>query len=86
MYWRSGEKEIDFVWKRGDEKVVTIEVKATDRWRPEFSKQASSLKELGVTQNAYAVYLGEREFVDMEVEILPVVSFCKKLWEGMILC
>lgn len=73
--------EIDFVWTRG-KSAIGIEVKASARWRAEFSRALSELHAAGTIRRAYGVYLGERELRDGPVRVLPVTAFFGELARG----
>ncbi len=58
-YWRSGTRELDFIWQRG-KTAIGIEVKSSSRWRPEFSAVAKDLHAAGVIQKSFGVFLALR--------------------------
>lgn len=76
--------EIDFIWTRG-KLAVGVEVKASARWRPEFSRALRELQDGGTIQHAYGVYLGDRPLRDGEVDVLPVNAFLRELSAGRVL-
>ncbi len=78
FYWCSGKQEIDFIIKNGA-KVFALEVKASERWRSEYSKTSLELINKKIVENAFGIYLGEREFQDKSIRVLPFVDFCKAL-------
>ena len=78
-YWRSGDREVDFIISRGERR-LSIEVKATDRWRPEYSKPSKELLEAQLVQEAFAVYMGERAFMDDGLLVLPYEEFLTRLY------
>ena len=80
-YWRSGQREVDFVLSRG-KKRISIEVKATTRWRSEFSGPSIELLETKTVSSAYAVYLGERAFDDRGLQVHPFSEFVNALFQG----
>ena len=76
--------EIDFVWTRG-RAAVGIEVKASARWRPEFSRALGDLCTSKTLTAAYGVYLGDTPLQDGPVRVLPFHIFMRELSEGRIL-
>jgi len=76
--------EIDFIWARG-KLAVGVEVKASARWRPGFSRALAELRAAGTIQAAYGVYLGDRPLQDGEVRVLPVKAFLRELSAGRVL-
>jgi predicted AAA+ superfamily ATPase len=76
--------EVDFVWSRG-RRAVGIEVKASTRWRPEFSRSVAALHRLGVVSDCFGVYLGEHALQDGPVRVLPLPSFARDLGAGRVL-
>lgn len=76
--------EIDFIWTRG-KSAVAIEVKASPRWRPEYSKALSALKSSGTVTACYGVYLGGAPLRDQAVHVLPLYSFLRELYADRIL-
>jgi uncharacterized protein len=83
-YWRTADgAEIDFVWQRG-ERIVAIEVKASQRWRPEFDRGFEVLAESKSTTN-FGVYLGKETLKKPWGVLMPAKDFFKALAEGRIL-
>jgi uncharacterized protein len=76
--------EVDFVWARADH-AVGIEVKATERWRPEFSRALLELQSSGVIATAWGVFLGERPLQVGPVRVLPLHMFLGELVAGRVL-
>jgi predicted AAA+ superfamily ATPase len=76
--------EIDFIWKRGSH-AVGIEVKASDRWRPEFSRPLIDLSSTGVVSAAWGVYLGDQPLQDGPLRVLPLGTFLAELAAGRVL-
>lgn len=76
--------EVDFVWTRG-KSAVGVEVKASERWRPEFSRALTELLEAGRIQRAFGVYLGERPLQDGRLRVLPLDAFLRELAGGRVL-
>ena len=76
--------EIDFIWTRGA-RAVGIEVKASERWRPEFSRAAAELHRGGVLAKCFGVYLGDRPLQDGPVRVLPLHAFARELTAGRVL-
>ena len=84
-YWASAAgQEIDFVWVRG-KRAVGFEVKASTRWRSEYSDSLKLAVLEGKLESAWGVYLGQEVLQDGPVRILPVGDFLKLLCEGKIL-
>ena len=76
--------EIDFIWTRA-RAAVGIEVKASERWRPEFARALNELHANGVIQRAFGVYLGDRPVQDGAVRVLPIAAFLHELTAGRVL-
>lgn len=76
--------EVDFVWQRGSLR-IGIEVKASTRWRPEFSRTLHDLTSGGTIGAGYGVYLGDRPLVDRGLRVLPYGDFLVALAAGRIL-
>lgn len=76
--------EIDFIWTRGKSS-VGIEVKASARWRPEYSRTLLELHGCKSLTSCHGVYLGDTALQDQSVRVLPVFEFLRNLYEGRIL-
>jgi len=76
--------EVDFVWTRG-RSAVGVEVKASERWRPEFSRALADLHRAGVLSACFGLYLGDRALRDGPVRVLPVHEFLRQLAGGRVL-
>ena len=76
--------EVDFVWTRGRH-CIGIEVKAVDRWRPEYSRALRDLHGAKVLTACYAVYLGAAPQQDGPVRVMPAPTFLGELANGAIL-
>lgn len=76
--------EIDFVWTRAAA-AIGIEVKASERWRPEFSRALNELHASGSIRRAFGVHLGERPLQDGAVRVLPLFAFLRELAAGRVL-
>jgi len=76
--------EVDFVWTRG-RSAVGVEVKASERWRPEFGRALADLHRAGVLSACFGVYLGDRALRDGPVRVLPVHEFLRQLAGGRVL-
>jgi len=76
--------EVDFIWTRG-KSVVGVEVKASERWRPEFSRALNELHAGGSVQRAYGAYLGDRPLQDGAARVLPLDAFLRELSAGRVL-
>jgi predicted AAA+ superfamily ATPase len=84
-YWSlPSATEVDVVWRRG-RRAIGIEIKASERWRPEHNRGLSTLLESGAIEAAFAVYLGAAPQRFGLIEVLPVAEFCRRLWAGEIL-
>jgi predicted AAA+ superfamily ATPase len=82
-YWRSGDREVDFIISR-NEKRISIEVKASERWRPEYSKPSHELLQAGIVHSAFGVYAGERAFLDDGLKVFPYAEFVARLYKDEI--
>jgi predicted AAA+ superfamily ATPase len=76
--------ELDFVWTRASH-AVGIEVKAAERWRPEFSRVLVELQSTGVIAAAWGVYLGDQPLQVGAVRVLPLALFLGELDAGRVL-
>ena len=76
--------EIDFVWTRAGH-AVGIEVKAAERWRPEYNRMLVELQGSGVIAAAWGVYLGDQPLQAGPVRILPLLMFLGELAAGKVL-
>lgn len=76
--------EVDFVWSRGRQ-AIGLEVKASARWRPEFSRALSEMHGRGLLSGCFGVYLGERPLQDGPVRVLPLPVFARELSGGHVL-
>jgi predicted AAA+ superfamily ATPase len=76
--------EIDFVWTRAGH-AVGIEVKAAERWRPEFSRALVELQSSGIIATAWGVYLGDQPLQAGQVRVLPMPMFLSELVAGRVL-
>ena len=83
-YGTPSRSEVDFVWSRG-RRNVGIEVKASERWRPEYGRALRDLHGAGVLSACYAVYLGATQQRDGPVRVLPVPAFLDELSAGLVL-
>ena len=76
--------EVDFIWLRG-KRAVGIEVKASQRWRPEHGRALADLHASGVVAASFAVYLGAVPLQDGPVRVLPLYTFLRELAAGRVL-
>ena len=76
--------EIDFVWTRA-RTAIGIEVKASERWRPEFARALNELHVSGAIRRGFGVYLGDRPMQDGAVRVLPIEAFLRELAGGRVL-
>ncbi|HEX6810733.1 MAG TPA: AAA family ATPase [Planctomycetota bacterium] len=79
-YRTGGGVEVDFVWT-GPDHAVGIEVKASERWRPESGNALRELLRQKTIRKAVAVYLGDRPLLDDGVHVLPARRFAASLGE-----
>lgn len=84
-YYRTASgSEVDFIWTRGKH-AVGIEVKASERWRPEYGRPLADLQRAGVASGGYGVYLGDRPLRDGPILVLPLHAFLRELGRGRVL-
>jgi predicted AAA+ superfamily ATPase len=84
-YWRTpAGVEVDFVWHRA-RRAVGIEVKASQRWRPEHARGLRELVAAGVVQRGVAAYLGRARLRDGDIDVLPLDEFLSRLAAGDII-
>ena len=84
-FWRTPHgSEVDFIWTRA-KRAVGVEVKAAERWRPEFGEALKGLIEAGIVQAGFGVYTGAVELRDGPLRVLPIQRFFRILSEGGIL-
>jgi predicted AAA+ superfamily ATPase len=76
--------EVDFIWTRASH-AVGIEVKASDRWRPEFTRSLTDLHAAGVIAAGWGVYLGKEELRIGAIRVLPLAEFLRDLNLGAVL-
>lgn len=76
--------EVDFIWTRARH-AVGIEVKASSRWRPEFSRALADLHSAGVIGAAWGVYLGSQPLQVGPIRVLPLHAFLRELSAGRVL-
>ena len=72
---------MDFIWTRA-KRAVGVEVKASERWRPEFGAPLKRLLEEGILQTGFGVYTGAVELRDGPLRVLPLRQFFKVLAAG----
>ncbi len=83
-YWRTADgSEIDFIWQRG-KRLVAIEVKAAQRWRPEYDR-AFEVVATAMPTVSYGVYLGKEILKKTWGLVLPLRDFFERLGKGNIL-
>ena len=70
--------EVDFVWVRG-RRAVGIEVKASQRWRPEHGRAMADMHGNGILTACYGVYLGDVPLKDGPIRVLPLRAFLREL-------
>ena len=76
--------EVDFIWTRGGNS-VGIEVKASERWRPEHGRALAELNRAQVVRACFGVYLGEHALRDGPITVLPLHEFLRALVAGSVL-
>jgi predicted AAA+ superfamily ATPase len=76
--------EVDFVWTRARH-AVGIEIKASERWRPEFGRALTELHAAGTIGAAWGVYLGEQPLQVGPIRVLPLHAFLRELVSGKVL-
>lgn len=84
-YWRTpAGVEVDFIWSSGGT-AVALEVKASRRWRSEYSKALVGLLGAGAVRSAFGVYLGTELLRDRGVVVLPLPEFQRRLAAGKLI-
>lgn len=73
--------EVDVILSLGGEH-FGIECKASERWRPEYSKTLRELLDEKKIKRAFGVYLGTEKLLVGGVSVLPVKEFLEQLWAG----
>lgn len=84
-YWRTHEGvEVDFVWTKG-EKVVALEVKSSDTWKPTYGKGLNSLKSICKSPaTCLGVFTGPRRLKLPFGYVYPFEEFSALLHAGKI--
>lgn len=78
-FWKThNNAEIDFILEIGDQK-IGIEVKASSKWKREFGKHLSRVREEGVIHRGIGVYLGDKKLKQDHIEVYPIFEFLKLL-------
>lgn len=85
-YWRTYDgAEVDFFVETSNG-YVAVEVKASQRWERRYLRGLRRLRQaLGDAVMCYGVYRGERELTWDGVQVLPVMDFLQRLWNGDVL-
>lgn len=84
FYWRTPSgTEVDFVASAGD-RHVAIEVKASERWRPEYGDGIAALGENVPLAGRFGVYLGADPLVVGGIRVLPLLQFLEALAAGKV--
>jgi uncharacterized protein len=84
-YWRTPSgSEVDFIWSRA-RRSLGIEVKSSDRWRPDFGGSLKEMVASGVVERGFGVYLGDAPLMDGPVRVLPLRRFLETLYAGKLL-
>lgn len=74
-YWGiHGGMEADFIWVRG-KTAIGFEIKASPRWRSEYSDALNTLRREGKIQMGFGIYLGTEILRDETIEVLPLKDF-----------
>jgi predicted AAA+ superfamily ATPase len=74
--------EIDFIVSDGNKAPIAIEVKASERWRSDYTRALVTLSGETKLRGAYVVYLGSAEHRNGKVLGLPCETFLHKLHAG----
>ena len=83
-YWRTqGQKEIDFVWQRGDVR-LGFEVKASTQFRPSDARALIELVEAGTLTRGFVVYRGSEQLRHGAIDVLPAHEFFARLYEDIL--
>ncbi|OGQ26830.1 MAG: hypothetical protein A3B79_03045 [Deltaproteobacteria bacterium RIFCSPHIGHO2_02_FULL_50_15] len=66
---------------------TAIEIKAAPRWDNKFNRGLQRIQEeIGRTKiSCFGIYTGSREATFNQIQVLPVLDFLKRLWEGNII-
>ncbi len=84
-YWRTHDGvEVDFVWKKGN-KLVAIEVKAADVWKPGFGKGLLTFRENNKATTCVGVYLGTKKLAQKFGVVYPFEQFASHLRSGTLI-
>ena len=86
-YWQSYDgAEVDVLCETAAG-FVAIEIKAAARWDRRFNRGLHRAREHLAPHAAtcYGVYLGRRAALWDDVQVLPVLDFLKRLWDGALL-
>ncbi|MDH3404642.1 MAG: DUF4143 domain-containing protein [Acidobacteriota bacterium] len=85
-FWRTYDgAEVDLFFETEDG-FVAIEVKSAKRWDKRFHRGLRRLRgDLGADRTkCFGLYLGERSALWDHVQVLPVLEFLRRLWDGEI--
>ena len=86
-FWRSCDGvEVDLLCET-NAGFVAVEVKAATRWEHRFNRGLLRIRdELGRDRvTCVGVYRGERPALWGDVQVLPVLDFLRRLWDGAVL-
>ena len=85
-YWRSYDgAEVDVLCETAAG-FVAIEIKSSARWDKRFNRGLRRVREhLPPGAVCYGVYLGRRAALWDDVQVLPMLDFLKRLWDGEVL-
>jgi len=85
-YWAPAESkttEVDFLLRRG-RRLLALEVKASRRWKTEFTKGLRAIEGLSGLERRIVVYLGEERLrPEKGIEALPLGDFLSELARGL---
>jgi predicted AAA+ superfamily ATPase len=74
---------VDFVLRRGRE-LIAIEVKSSQRWKPEYARGLRAIGELKGLRRRIAGYLGPHVLApEPGIEVLPLADFLQLLERGL---
>ena len=85
-YWRSHDRvEVDLLCETRDG-FTAVEMKASERWERRYNRGLERIRaDLGKHRvRCYGVYRGPRRQRWGDVQILPVIDFLRRLWDGEI--
>lgn len=82
FYWQPADAqytEVDFLLRRGKE-FIAVEVKANERFKPEYAKGLKAIADLPGLRRRILVYTGKRILNHADgIDVLPLRAFCDEL-------